>query len=434
MSLVPERRVGVGRQAAASAVVAVAAFAAYHGTLLPGLDLGDTASFQDAGGSREITPRQAYPLYFFLANIVVWLAGGEPAHGMNLASAISGAVACGLLTWLAIDLTGRATAGVVAGALFATSYTFWSQAVIAEVYALHVVMLAAALIALLAWGRRPASRGRLAAFFAIYALGFGNHLMMVLLAPAAMLFLATTMPGGLRALTAPRVVAIAVLCAAVGALQYAWNFQSLWTSPDPPPSLLEGLRTFWFDVTKSDWRRTMVLGVHEAALRPRLAMYAFDVRQQFGITGIALALLGTGALLRASWRTGAMLVTAWLVAVIFAYTYNVGDAHVFFIPSHVVVALAAGAGAGLIVEWGRRVPAASAVIAIVLLLYPAWRAYDTWPAVDRSGDRRAEALMADLAGGLPPERALLLADLNWQLQNALDYHGRHVDPSLAFAR
>jgi hypothetical protein len=66
------------------------------------------------------------------------------------------------------------------------------------------------------------------------------------------------------------------------------------------------------------------------------------------------------------------------------------------------------------------------------LLYPAWRIYDTWPAVDRSGDARPRALLDGLAGDLSPERTLLVADVNWQLQNGLDYYARHIRPELAY--
>src|SRR4029079_14474443 len=121
--------------------VALIALALYYGTLLPGLDFGDTAAFQDAGGALDVTPRQGYPLYFALGNLVVWAVGGEPAYGMNLASAIAAALACGGLTWLATRMTHSTLSGVFTGLLFAGSYTFWSQAVIAEVYALHLLML-----------------------------------------------------------------------------------------------------------------------------------------------------------------------------------------------------------------------------------------------------------------------------------------------------
>ena len=45
-------------------------------------------------------------------------------------------------------------------------------------------------IGCLRWQREPTS-GRLLAFFAVYALGFGNHLSMVLLMPAYTFFLLT---------------------------------------------------------------------------------------------------------------------------------------------------------------------------------------------------------------------------------------------------
>ena len=182
--------------AALALAVALIAMALYYGTLLPGLDFGDTAAFQDAGGALDVTPRQGYPLYFALGNLVVWAVGGEPAYGMNLASAIAAALACGVLTWLATRMTHSTLGGVFTGLLFAGSYTFWSQAVIAEVYALHLLMLTLSLLALLWWSERPSSLRRLALFFGVYAVGYGNHLMMVLLLAPATLFLAVSMPRG----------------------------------------------------------------------------------------------------------------------------------------------------------------------------------------------------------------------------------------------
>jgi len=397
------------------------------------MDLGDTAAFQDAGGTFDVTPRQAYPLYFAVGNIVVWLAGGDPAVGMNLASAVCGALACGVLTWLAADVSGSTVAGIFGGGLFAASYTFWSQAVIAEVYTLHILLVAASLSALLHWSKRPESPGRLALFFSVYALGFGNHLMMVLLLPAATLFLAVTMPGGVRGLLGPRVVGLAVLMAALGALQYAWNFRSMYTGPVHPTSVGDALSAFWFDVTKSDWRSTLVMGVHESALRPRLAMYRFDVMQQFGLIGVGAAVAGLAALAR-RWRLLVLVITGWLVAAAFAYTYNVGDVHVFFLPSHVFVALSAACGAAMALAWARHRVALLVVTTALALAYPTWRAFDTWPAVDRSGDTRPSDLLRAITRDLPSNRAVLLADLNWQVQNGLDYYAHHENPDLLHVR
>src|SRR5712691_1178276 len=122
----------------AALAVALAAFTLYRATLLPGVDFGDTGSFQTMVGSPLITPRDGYPLYFAIGSLSLWLTGAEPAHALNLASAIEAAVACGLIVLVGAELSGSVAAAIAAALLFAVSYTFWSQAVIAEVYALHI--------------------------------------------------------------------------------------------------------------------------------------------------------------------------------------------------------------------------------------------------------------------------------------------------------
>jgi hypothetical protein len=322
-------------------------------------------------------------------------------------------------------------AGLVAGLLLAGSYTFWSQAVVAEVYALHVLLAGACLLALLAWKARP-STARLALVFAVCALGFGNHLSMVLLLPGFALLLATSAPGGALSLLRPRVVALAAAMAALFALPYAWNIRWL-VAEHPNAAFADLARAFWFDVTKSDWRATMVYGIPTSTIADRFAMYWFDVRQQFGIPGAVAAAVGFAALLRRQWRLGAMLLTLWWVTWVFAFTYNVGDVHVFYLGSHWAAALAAGCGAGWAISAlqakGRQ--AAAILAALVLLAYPAWRAWDTYPAMDRSDDREPTLALDRLVAGIDTGREVLGRDLNWQLHNGLDYYVEHTRPDLA---
>ena len=414
--------------------VTLFAFVLYRSTLLPGVDFGDTASFQAAVGYLDLSPRQAYPLYFAIGDTVARFAGGEPAFGLNLASAICGALAAGVLVWVGSALTGSTLAGMVGALLLATSYTFWTQAIIAEVYALHLLMMGLVLAALLWWERRR-TLGRLAVVFSVYALAFGNHLMTVLLAPAIILFVITA-PGGLRLLFAPRTIAVAALCAAAGACQYLWNGAYLWTLPTPPATWLALVRTFWFDVTKSDWRETMVFAVHPSSLTNRVGMYRFDVLQQFGGPGIALAMIGVVWLCRRP-RLALLVVSAYLTAFVFAYTYNVGDAHVFFLPSHQMLALAAAAGAAALLTFTSRLRrgrhSALALTAIALVSYPLWRGWDTGPAVDRHEDQRPVEWLSAVARGLD-QRSVLLADVNWQLENGFDYYQHFLHPELNMLR
>ena len=113
------------------------------------MDLGDTGGFQAAvlwpetargARIRSITrSRRHSSARSALAN---------PARGLNLFSAIWARSAVGLLAVIAGRLTKAPLAGAAAGLLLAFSYTFWTQAIIAEVYSLHLALLAFCLLAL----------------------------------------------------------------------------------------------------------------------------------------------------------------------------------------------------------------------------------------------------------------------------------------------
>jgi hypothetical protein len=393
------------------------------------MDLGDTPSFQVRIGTALLSPRDGYPLYTAIGTAFHWLVGGTPAHALNLASAVEAALACALLVLVGVELSGSVTAAAGAALLFATSYTFWSQSIIAEVYALHLVFVALTLLLALRWARQP-TFGKLAALFATYALGFGNHLSMILLAPALAFFLFAAAPGGWRSMLAPRVVGLAILCAAAGALQYLWNFSTLWRLSDPPAGIIEGLQRFWFDVTKTDWRETMVLEVPRAMLTDHAAMYAFDLEQQFGWIVPFVAMVGLGSLWRTSWRAAVLLLTVYLANALFAFGYNVGDTHVFYLPSHLMVALLVAPA----MVWLGQLVRRPAIISPALFVYVALRAWHDYPALDRSRDDRPTRVLAALTEGLDDRHTVLLTDLNWQVQNGLSYYGKEVAPNVAYER
>src|SRR5688572_25332973 len=149
------------------AVAATVAFSVYASTLLPGVDLGDTGGFQAAILWPETSAREAYPLYHALAGpFVRAVSSNNPARGLNLFSAVSGGAAVGLLAFVVTRIAGSALAGLVAAGFMIVSWTFWTQAVIAEVYTLHLALVGACLAALEAFRRAPTT-ARLAAFFAV---------------------------------------------------------------------------------------------------------------------------------------------------------------------------------------------------------------------------------------------------------------------------
>jgi hypothetical protein len=248
--------------------------------------------------------------------------------------------------------------------------------------------------------------------------------------------------------------------AAAGAMQYAWNLRTLWLGPFPPHGLVDALNTAWFDITKSDWRETMVMQVPHGMAGNHASMYGFDLLQQFGWIGPPLAALGLGGLVARRWRVALLVGGAYVVNALFAYSYKVGDAHVFYLPSHLMIALLMAPGIVVVAALAARlyrtlVPQATAaagtagstaaagararirltaIAALIVTAYAGLRIYRDYPALDRSNDRRPTEVLSALTTGLDDRRAILLVDLNWQIQNGLSYFAKVERPDIAYAR
>jgi hypothetical protein len=420
---------------AVAVITATIAFWAYTQTLLPGVDLGDTGGFQAAVLWPAVSARQAYPLYYSLAKpFVATLSAAHPARGLNLFSALWGACAVALLALVVIAVTESRAGGVIAGLFLAFSYTFWSQSIIAEVYTLHLTIVGACLLALVWYAARP-SVIRLAAFCLLYAVGFGNHLSMIILFVPFAVFILLTNPAP-RRLFRPRIVALVIGLAVVGALQYTPNFLQVWSGIDAPAAWSDRLAAFWFDTTKADWRETMVLGVGASKAAERVAMWGWDARQQFGIIGLVIAGVGAIRIWRISRAWATLTWLAYACTTLFAVTYNVGDSHVFFLPSHYFTALFAGVAIASLNHshpqpWRRALVTAATVF---VAAYIGWRAWDTWPMIDRHDDTRAETLVARIANGADESRAVILSAMDWQSDNALLYSSRWERRNLAWTR
>jgi hypothetical protein len=414
----------VANKITAGVVVATIAFWAYTRTLLPGVDLGETGYLQAAVLSPEVGARRAYPLYFTLARpFVAFTAPDNPARALNLVSAIWAAAAVGLLVALCASIARSLVAGAVAGLLLAFSYTFWTEAVMADVYSLHLALIALCLLLLYGYARRPTA-ARLLVFAAVYAVSFGNHLGMILLLVPFAIFVLHVTPDR-RVLVRPRVIGAVLLLGIAAALQYT--------------------PTVWFDTTAQVRRESTVLGVQASELRDRLAMWSIDAQRQFGAVGLALAATGVVRLWLIARPWAWLALTSYALNAIVALTTHVGDGHVFLLPGHFFVALCAGSGVAVLVQragrdgTSRRGPRPRFVIvqtvaAILALGYAGWRGWTTWPLADRHQERRGEQVVAQLTAGITDRDALLVSQMDWRLENVLLYTGRYLRSDLAWVR
>ena len=208
----------VKREMVWALAVAALAGALYAATVLP--DFGgpdDTPKFQFLGYVLGTAHPPGYPLYVLLTHLFVKLPIGTIAYRANLFSAVMAALACVLVFVLARLIGARRWTSTCAALGMAAGVSFWRSAVFAEVYSLAAFMAALTLTLLLAWGETRRTALLLGAV-AAFAAGLGNHLTIIGLAPACLLYVLVR---DRRSVT-PRVIAGAVVPLAIGLAQYGF--------------------------------------------------------------------------------------------------------------------------------------------------------------------------------------------------------------------
>ena len=141
--------------------------------------------------------------------LLAWM-GISPAAALNDLSAVTGALAVGLvyllmLNWLDGATNVRRMAAAFSATLVAVNVTIWSQGLVAEVYALHLVLMLCILLmaqAIELRARRPVSMDKSSAVLPrapwarlliglsfLIGLSLTHHAMTVLLIPALAAFL-----------------------------------------------------------------------------------------------------------------------------------------------------------------------------------------------------------------------------------------------------
>lgn len=319
------------------AALALLTLALYVATLLPGLGIGDTAEFQRVVPLLKLAHPTGYPLYTLLGWLWAHLPlGGTPAWRMNLFSATAAALAIGALYAVARALGQTCAVAAAAALTFAVSRTFWSQATIAEVYALAALLQALLLLALLHW-----QRGAWPFWVVGLTLGLGlaHHRTIVLMLPGALAFLALTRRPALKQ------IGVALLLALGCGLLYVYVLlrAPVWRNPwEVLGEYLSGssVAAAWLNIPhllQDGLARPLDLGQH--FVWPELLP-----------VGVLLAVLGGMRLVARSRAHAALLLGSAATIFVFCSAYYVVDLTVFFIPLFLVAALLIGEGAMLLLD------------------------------------------------------------------------------------
>jgi hypothetical protein len=407
---------------------AVPAFLLYLRTLAPTVlyysrETFDSAHLQTIATFLGIPSYTGYPTYAILAHLATYLPFGDPAYRVNLLSAICGALAVCVLYLVCRKLGAGRIASVFGALAFGLSETFWSQAVIAEVYTLHALLLALAVLSLLLW--RSALRARdddparaepvLLLSALLMGLALTNHLTSVFLLPAVLLFVLAVKPA---ALARPAAWVGGALSFLVGLAPYL--YLPLRARTDPPlmgedPSTLSG----FVALVSGGEHKGRIFAFGPAELPGRVWWYSVNLLDNLNPAVLILAVLGLGVLLLRDRAAAVLVGSVFVLNLVYALEYDIEDLEIYFVPTYLVLCLFAARGMGALLAAGaggaRRLvryeaSGAAAVAALVTAaLVPA-----TLAEVDRSDDFKGRQMIEAVEGHAGPNATVL-------------HHGRTLD-------
>ena len=442
------------RRPLADGLVAVAlgtaALALYATTLAPTVLPGDGGEFQFVPYLLGVAHPTGYPLYCLLG--WAWshlLPLGDVAFRMNLFSAFWVAAAVALLYPTALTLLLQAAPrlslpvrrllAALGSVTLAVTPTLWSQAVMAEVYGLHIFILVLLFYLLLAWDRRREHRLLLLAALCL-GMGLAHHSTTVLWLPASLAYVwlqargrrEEAAPGSKRRLgfviSFPAAIALPLLLylyIPLRAPHTPYLYQRLTDERQMVlyENTLPNLIAF---VTGGPFGGSVDFSVD---LGQRLAMAGGFLLDEVGWPGVALAALGLlRLLLSRRWALLALTALAYAAVVAFNLVYTIGDVYVLFIPSYLVIVLwivvGVGTLAGLVAQvvrlrrsgepgqapatTGRRLLVTLAVVPFFLL--PLRLVTTHYAAVDRSGATGARDHWQALLSAPVPREAILVSN------------------------
>ena len=393
----------------------------------------DSPKFQFLGQVLGTAHTPGYPFYTLATYLFTRPPFGTLAYRVNLFSAVCGVFSCVLIFLIARRLGVSRSMAAVASLAAATGFPLWSNAITAEVYTLSALMSAWTIYLLIAWAAASAkataarqSHGRLYGACAVFAAGLGNHLTIVGLLPAALLYGIATDRSVLR----PRVIAIAAIIGLTGVAQY--GFIALRTIQGAPylEARATTLRGVYDVIIARDVSWARFYQAADKVVGIEVPMLLDGLRVHMGTVTVFLVVIAIGI---AVWRRNyeALLVTGAAAGTLGMIANLWGDVVGFITPVVVLLWALAAYGLEAIVRAIRPRDAAVHAVAAAALVLPIWNVVTIYPAIQplrHPGD--GPALRA-MYGRLPPNSAVVAHNyFIARILNYLDFSDEYdPDPS-----
>jgi hypothetical protein len=409
--------------------IALLTGALYLVTLRP--DVGgteDSPKFQFLGQVLGTAHTPGYPFYTVSTYLFTRVPLGTLAYRVNLFSAVCGVLSCVIIFLMARRLGVSRLLSAAAALACATGFPLWSNAITAEVYTLSALMSAWTIYLLIAW-EQTRTLWRLFAACAVFAAGLGNHLTIVGLLPAALIY-------GIardRTVLKPRVVAIAAVIGALGVLQY--GFIALRTVQGAPylEARATTLRGVYDVIIARDVSWARFYQAADKVVGIEVPMLLDGLRVHMGTVTVILVIVAIGI---AVWRRNyhALLIAGGAAGTLAMIANLWGDVVGFITPVIVLLWPLAVYALESIVRAIRNDDRVVNGVAITALALPVWNLFAIYPAIEplrRPGD--GPGLRA-MYSRLPPNSAVVAHNyFVARILNYLDFSNEYdPDPSPKF--
>lgn len=403
--------------ALAGALTAVFVFVLYVLTLAPTVlyyerpILLDSTMLQTQAAVLGMTGPTGEPTWVMLTHLFTYLPFGDVAYRVNLASAVYAALAVGLVFVAGWLLSRRVAAALTAALAFGLGTTFWSQAVIAEIYTFNAVMIMLPIIALLLWRERRRDRYLLLASF-LMGLALTNHLTSGLVLPTAFLFVAVV---EWRKFLDWRLVLKGAGLFLVGLAPYLYlpirgSMNPAMNEADPttPERFVEF-------VSGSDLHG--VFGQYgPAKLLERLFFYGDYLLANFHWGLVMVALVGFMVMLARDRAAAVLIGVPYLGWLFHALEFGIYDTEIYFITTYLMLALALAAGMGFLLravedvvadlEPGPKL-AGLVLISVALISLPLYSAPAVYARNDMSEDYTGRDILTAVKEKAKPNSTIL---------------------------
>lgn len=413
------------RKAAAAltgAVVGLFAFLLYLSTLAPGTlyydrpSLLDPVMLQTQAYSLGITHPTGYPTWVMVTHLFTQLPFESPAYWANFASAVWATAAVILVYLICLRLVGRVVPAAVAAIAFGVGQTFWEQAVIAEVYTLNALFVAAVIYTLLLWRDTRRERYLLLSAF-LMGLTLTHHLTSGLLLPAGLLFVWLVDRGK------PRDWRLALKGAGLFCLALT-PYLYLPIRASMRPEIMEAdpstsLGSFWEFASGTKLTSTIV-SLRPGSIASEVVLYAEYLSSNFPFALVLLGAIGLGAMFARDRAVAIMTVSLFAGWFAYALIYNIHNIYIYFIPTYLLLAVWISYGVSALFDaagaMAARFPSdfsggvhrtATLLISAVVLLLPLAGASEVYASVDRSEDTEGRQTIETVAEQAEPDSTII---------------------------